>query len=67
MTVNKMTNTKYAEILAMDKRTFSPLKKGKNMCSALTLVLFLIYLYPNPMEFLKKPKEKLEKEGEESA
>lgn len=39
----ELTQSQMAEKLAMDDRSYINLDHGKNCCSALTLVLFLIY------------------------
>lgn len=42
-----------ARRLAMSHRTYIELEHGKAGCGALTLTLFLIYLCPEPLEFLE--------------
>ena len=55
------TQVELSEKLQMDERSFSYLIHGKTSCSAVTLVLFLLYLCPDPNEFLLSLKEEFEK------
>lgn len=43
-----------AEKLHMDDRSYSDLDTGKSCCSAVTLVLFLIYVCADAESFLKE-------------
>lgn len=47
-----LTQSEMAERLAMDDRSFTDLDHGKNCCSAITLVLFLIYVCEDVDGFL---------------
>ena len=55
------TDAELSEQLEMDERSFSYLIHGKTSCSVVTLVLFLLYLCPDPNEFLLSLKEEFEK------
>ena len=57
----KNTYAQISEKLQMDERSFSYLIHGKTSCSAVTLVLFSLYLCPDPNEFLLSLKEEFEK------
>ena len=46
------TQAKMADILVMDERSYVELDHGNSLCSALTLVLFLIYCCADVSEFL---------------
>ena len=46
------TQEEMAYHLVMASRTYVDLDHGKTCCSALTLVLFLIYICDNPLDFL---------------
>ena len=51
------TQAQMAKILSMDTRSYIDLEHGKSNCSALTLVLFLIYMCPTEemqVEFIKE-------------
>lgn len=49
-----------ADRLLMAGRTYIDLEQGKNCCSALTLVLYLIYVCADPAVFLAELKQMLE-------
>lgn len=40
---NHLTQAKFAEHLMMDTRSYSSLEHGKNLCSMLTFVLYLVF------------------------
>lgn len=42
-----------ATLLIMDDRSYADLDHGNSCCSALTLVLYLIYCCDDPMAFLE--------------
>lgn len=49
-----LTQSEMAERLAMDDRSFIDLDHGKTCCSAITLVLFLIYVCEDVDGFLEE-------------
>lgn len=49
-----------ADLLIMDDRSYSELDHGNSCCSALTLVLYLIYCCDNPLSFLESLQKILE-------
>lgn len=49
-----LTQSEMAERLAMDDRSFIDLDHGKSCCSAITLVLFLIYMCEDVEGFLEE-------------
>lgn len=49
-----LTQSEMAERLAMDDRSFIDLDHGKTCCSAVTLVLFLIYVCEDVDGFLEE-------------
>lgn len=49
-----ITQSEMAERLAMDDRSFIDLDHGKTCCSAITLVLFLIYVCEDVDGFLEE-------------
>lgn len=59
-----LTQEQMAETLVMDVRSFMYLDHGKHSCSALTLVLFLIYYCPDADAFLQELKSAFEKEDD---
>ena len=56
-----------AGCLEMACRTYADLEHGISGCSALTLVLFLIYHCDDPVGFLNELKEAFEEDNEKSA
>ena len=48
-----LTQAQMAGILSMDERSYVYLDHGKNSCSSLTLVLYLIYVCNDPLVFLE--------------
>ena len=56
------TQAKMAKTLAMDERSYIDLDHGKSSCSALTLILFLIYCCDDPVKFLNDFKAVYEEE-----
>ena len=58
-----LTQAKMAQRLAMDERSYTDLDHGKSLCSATTLVLFLLYCCADPMEFLNQLRAELESEA----
>ena len=63
----KYTQAQMASVLIMDERSYVELDHGKSCCSALTLVLFLIYCCEDPTAFLTGLKEAFERECENAA
>ena len=47
-----LTQDKMAEVLLIDVRSYSDIDRGISLCSTLTLVLFLVYLCPEPVALL---------------
>ena len=62
-----ITQEEMAEKLSMACRTYVNLDHGKSGCSALTLVLYLIYICENPTEFLQKLRAAFEAEDNNAA
>ena len=48
----KYTQSQMADLLIMDDRSYAELDHGNSCCSALTLVLYLIYCCDDPLAFL---------------
>jgi len=59
-----LTQSKMAEKLAMDERSYIDLDHKKTCCSAITLALFLVYVCEDVDEFLKELRYAFEFEGE---
>jgi transcriptional regulator with XRE-family HTH domain len=55
-----LSQAKAAELLVMDVRSYADLEHGVSMGSALTLLLFLLYLCPDPAGFMKEVRTLLE-------
>ncbi len=47
-----LSQTEMAECLAMDRRSYVELEYGRHCCSAVTLVLYLLYCCEDPNAFL---------------
>lgn len=58
----KLTQSQMAERLAMDNRSYISLDHGENCCSAITLVLFLLYCCYDPLQFLEELRNAIENE-----
>lgn len=56
-----LSKEKTAEILGIEARSVAYLKSGTTMCSATTFIMYLIRLCPDPVEFINKIKEFLDK------
>lgn len=56
-----MTQVEMAERLCMDERSYIDLEHGKNGCSVVTLVLFLMYECPDVDSFLRELRKVFEK------
>ena len=48
----KYTQSQMADLLVMDDRSYADLDHGNSCCSALTLVLYLIYCCDDTLTFL---------------
>ena len=53
-TANGLTQSEMAEKLSMDDRSYIDLDHGKSFCSAVTHVLFLIYVCDDVQVFLEE-------------
>jgi len=53
----KLTQAQAAEKLRIDTRSYSYLKSGESMCSATTLLFFLINLCQKPLQFINEARE----------
>lgn len=62
-----ITQEEMAARLLMASRTYIDLDHGKTGCSALTLVLFLIYICNDPLGFLEELRDAFESEDSEAA
>ncbi len=60
----RLTQCQMADKLSMDPRSYIDLDHGKSGCSALTLVLFLIYCCSDVDKFLKTLKQEFEKQND---
>ena len=63
-TVLKISQEQMAAKLHMSVRSYSYLESGTSCCSALTLVLYLLYYCPDVSEFLAELKAAFEKVDE---
>lgn len=63
----EISQEEMAHRLAMASRTYVDLEHGKTCCSALTLVLFLIYICADPLAFLEELQNVLENSDKEAA
>ena len=59
----KRTQAQMAKSLLMEARSYINLDHGKSGCSALTLVLYLLYFCEDPLDFLEKLRRDLENAG----
>ncbi len=57
-----LSQTEMAGHLAMDRRSYVELEYGRHCCSAVTLVLYLLYCCEDPAAFLTDCKDILERE-----
>ena len=55
-----MTQVEMAERLCMDERSYIDLEHGKNGCSVVTLMLFLLYECSDVDNFLRELRDMLE-------
>lgn len=62
-----ITQEEMAHRLMMASRTYVDLDHGKTCCSALTLVLFLIYICADPAVFLGELRNAFENENNRAA
>ena len=56
-----------SEKLLMDYRSYSDIERGINSCSALTLILYLIYSCPDVESFLREAKYAFEQDSDDVA
>ena len=63
----ELSQAQMAEKLAMDERSYIDLDHGKTCCSAVTLVLFLIYVCEDVEKFLSELKNALEESQNKAA
>ncbi|MBE6900784.1 MAG: hypothetical protein E7479_09050 [Ruminococcaceae bacterium] len=63
----KYTQSQMAALLIMDDRSYAELDHGNSCCSALTLVLYLIYCCNDPMAFLESLRKVLEATEDDAA
>lgn len=63
-TQKKLTQENIAERLEMSLRSYSDIYLRKTCCSALTLVLFLLYCCDNASDFLNNLREQFEEQIE---
>ena len=49
-----ITQEEMAQKLSMAPRSYADLEHGINGCSAVTLTLFLVFVCPDPQEFLEE-------------
>lgn len=59
----KLTQSKMAEKLAMDVRSYIDLEHGRTCCSAITLALFLAYLCDDPAKCARELRDAFEQGG----
>lgn len=62
---NRISQKEMAKHLSLSQRAYYCLDEGKSCCSEVTLVLFLIYLCPDPIVFLENLKRVMEGDGAE--
>lgn len=63
----ELTQAQMARRLVMDDRSYIELDHGKSSCSALTLVLFMLYCCEDPMAFLEELRSAFAKENDHAA
>ena len=63
----ELSQAQMAEKLAMDERSYIDLDHGKTCCSAVTLVLILIYVCEDVEKFLLELKNALEESQNKAA
>ncbi len=56
----KLSQEEMAHRLAMATRSYIDLENGTSCCSAVTFILFLIYICPDPTAFLKELRQFME-------
>lgn len=61
------TQSKMAQLLCMDDRSYIDLDHGKTSCSAVTLALFLIYVCEDVNGFLEDLRRHIEAAWEQTA
>lgn len=63
----KLTQLQMSQLLSMDERSYIDLDHGKSSCSAITLVLFLIYVCDDAQGFLEELRNAIEAENDQAA
>lgn len=61
------TQSTMAEKLEMDDRSYADLEHGKSCCSAVTLVLYLVYICKDTTEFLEEIRHAFENKDNQVA
>ncbi len=61
---NSFSQEEMAHRLAMATRSYIGLEHGESSCSAVTFILFLLYLCPDPTTFLKELRQALDSDRE---
>ncbi|MCM1363777.1 MAG: helix-turn-helix domain-containing protein [Faecalibacterium sp.] len=62
-----ISQAKMAELLEMSERSYADIESGKSCCSAVTLVLYLIYCCDDVPRFLDELKAKFEQADVDAA
>ena len=57
---NRLSQEEMAHRLAMVTRSYIGLEHGESCCSAVTFILFLLYVCPEPILFLNKLRQAME-------
>ena len=60
----KLSQEEMAQRLMMATRSYIDLEHGASCCSAVTFMLYLLYVCPDPMAFLNELRHTLEKNQE---
>lgn len=66
-TERNLTQARMSERIEMSERSYADIESGKSCCSAVTLVLYLVYCCDDVDGFLSKLKERMEKVNEDVA
>lgn len=64
---NNLSQTKMAEILMMDLRSYADIESGKSCCSLLTFILFVIFFCIDTNEIVDEIKIAFEESNNEVA
>lgn len=62
-----LTQFEVSELLALSPRPYIELEHGRSLCSAVTLVLYLIYLCPDVEGFLNRIRKSFEEDKDNVA